>query len=179
MDKQYILEEIKRTARENGGLPLGSQSFQTHTGIKAYDWQGKYWVRWSEALKEAGFAPNTFNVAYPDNVLLEKLCELIRELGHYPVRGELKIKANHDKTFPSHNTFDRLGNKRTIVSKIVAYCQQRNMEDIIKLCPIPEPEKVQVKTEGGGIEAIGSVYLIKTGKYYKIGRTNDSWKERI
>lgn len=172
MDKQYILEEIRKTARENGGKPLGSESFQSHTGIKYYDWHGKYWVRWSDALKEAGFTPNVFNVAYADDVLLAKLCELIRELGHFPVSGELKLKANHDKSFPSDKAFNRLGNKRILVSKVVAYCQQQNMEDIIKLCPIYELDKKQDKTSVSNIEVIGSVYLIKSGKYYKIGRTN-------
>lgn len=141
MDKQHILDEIRRTAVENSGKPLGEGRFQKHTGIKVSDWHGKYWVRWGDALKEAGFAPNSLQAAYPEDFLLAKLCELIRELGHYPVVGELKLKSYHDKTFPNKNTFRKLGNRRVVVSKIVAYCQQRDMDDIIRLCPIPEVSK--------------------------------------
>src|SRR4051794_11339136 len=58
MDKAHILAEIKRTAAANGGMPLGRQRFFAETGIKQSDWEGVHWARWSEALQEAGFAPN-------------------------------------------------------------------------------------------------------------------------
>jgi hypothetical protein len=37
-DKQHILDEIKRTAKENNGIPLGTQRFFKETGIKTTDW---------------------------------------------------------------------------------------------------------------------------------------------
>jgi len=45
MDKQHILEEIRRTAKENGDIPLGRQRFFTGTGIKDSDWHGRYRAR--------------------------------------------------------------------------------------------------------------------------------------
>jgi hypothetical protein len=42
MDKGYILQEIRRTAKENNGVPLGWRKFLSATGIKKYDWLGKY-----------------------------------------------------------------------------------------------------------------------------------------
>ena len=45
MDKEYILKEIKRTAEENGGIPLGVASFFRETGVKEFDWRGKIWAR--------------------------------------------------------------------------------------------------------------------------------------
>ena len=58
MNKTHILEEIKRTAKENDGVPLGRIKFESETGIKETDWFGKYWARWGEAVREAGFIPN-------------------------------------------------------------------------------------------------------------------------
>lgn len=37
MNKQHIISEIKRTAEENGGVPLGQARFQKETGIKFSD----------------------------------------------------------------------------------------------------------------------------------------------
>lgn len=55
MEKQHILNEIRRTAKANGGDPLGRERFLTDTGIKQSDWYGKYWIRWGDAVREAGF----------------------------------------------------------------------------------------------------------------------------
>jgi hypothetical protein len=58
MKKQHILDEIKRTAQGNGGAPLGTDRFATATGIGEAAWRGRYWARWNDAVKEAGFTPN-------------------------------------------------------------------------------------------------------------------------
>ena len=102
MTKDHILSEIRRTAAANRGLPLGRERFFAETGIKERDWQGKFWVRWSDAVREAGFEPNRLNSALPDDRLLVKLSELVRELQHFPVAAELKMKARADAEFPSH-----------------------------------------------------------------------------
>src|SRR5258707_352259 len=44
MDKAHILREIKRTAQENGGIALGSDRFESETGIRNSDWLGKFWA---------------------------------------------------------------------------------------------------------------------------------------
>ena len=54
MTKDHILAEICRTAAPNGGMPLGRERFFAETGIKEPDWRGKYWVRWSDAVRAAG-----------------------------------------------------------------------------------------------------------------------------
>ena len=82
MDKQHIINEIRRIAEKNNGLPLGVGRFYAETGIRRADWFGKYWARWGDALVEAGYEPNKLQGPYEDEFLLEKLVSLIRERGN-------------------------------------------------------------------------------------------------
>ena len=62
----HILGEIKRTADLNGGIPLGRQRFYKEAGIRVADWEGKFWVNWGDAIREAGLEPNKLQKAYSD-----------------------------------------------------------------------------------------------------------------
>ena len=77
MKRQHIIDEIKRTAAANGGAPLGVARFLQETGIKVTDWEGRFWVRWGDALREAGFEPNQFNAAYDKTMLIEIFVSLV------------------------------------------------------------------------------------------------------
>ena len=55
MNKEQILSEIRRTAKANGGVALGWRRFAEETGIRYYDWYGKFWTQWDDAAGEAGF----------------------------------------------------------------------------------------------------------------------------
>lgn len=175
MSKQHIIDEIVRTAEKNGGQPLGTKRFRLETGIKQSDWFGKYWARWSDAVKEAGYQPNTLQASYDESWLIEQLISFIREIKRFPVRGELTLKAQTDSTFPSHNTFGRLGNKAELVKKILDYCQDKNgYDDVIGICePLAhiEMERAEAKDSEDDSD-FGYVYLIRSGRYYKIGRSN-------
>lgn len=175
MDKHHIIAEIKRTAQENGGRPLGVARFHQATGIKESDWYGRYWVRWSDAVTEAGYPPNTLQRAFDEDRLLKSLVSLIRELGRFPLKGDLLLKRRRDPGFPSHNTFTRLGGKRQLAARVLQYCQMHSgFEDVASLCgelasrdQIDLPMAVRPKADDAG-----TVYLLKSGRYFKIGRTN-------
>ena len=70
MDKQHILREIQRTAKANGGFPLGWRRFEEETGIRYYDWYGQHWTRWGDAVREAGLDPNRMSEAYDEAFLV-------------------------------------------------------------------------------------------------------------
>jgi hypothetical protein len=175
MDKQHIINEIIRTAEKNGGGPLGTQRFFSETGIKVSDWYGKYWARWGDALKDAGYSPNTMQDSYEEDRLIEQLISLIREIKRFPVSGDLRLKARTDRTFSSHTTFGKLGNKAETVKKVLDYCQEKNgYDDVISICePLTHIEaKRNEATDTEDDSEFGYVYLIRSGRYYKIGRSN-------
>lgn len=177
MDKKHhILSEIKRIAGENGDKAPGSMVFERETGIRKPDWYPNIWLRWGDALVEAGYAPNKFQTAMRDDVLIQSYIGLVRELQRLPVAGEIRRKSQNDKSFPSHNVFNRFGGKEKLLEAVTRYCQQYpDHEDIITLCAEHkrvskrEPEK---DTKNKSRVASGFVYLMQSGKHYKIGRTN-------
>jgi hypothetical protein len=174
MTKDHILAEIRRTAAANGGVPLGIARFSTETGIRYSDWHGKYWARFGDAVREAGFKPNELNSPYSDAELLDKLAALTRELRRFPVAGELRLKARDDKTFPSHNAFHRLGKKAELARKLQEHCQAHGLQDVAAICaPVATggAESVEVRATTEPTE-FGWVYLLRSGRYHKIGRTN-------
>jgi Meiotically up-regulated gene 113 len=173
--KQHIIDEIRRTARDNDGVPLGVGRFLKETGIRESDWRGRFWVRWSDAVREAGLEPNQKQGAIDDNVLLDKLIALIRELGHFPVAAEIRLKDAQDRTFPNLKTFARFGLKHDLVARVRAYCESKpGYDDVVTMCTAVTPaNNGQPVNEVKGVEpAFGFVYLMKSGKHYKIDRSN-------
>jgi len=181
MDKQQIIDQIKLTASANGGIPLGRVRFFEETGIKESDWSGRYWVRWNDALAEAGFSPNQMQSSFPDSYLLECYSKMIRDLGHVPTGPEIRLYSRNDPDFPSHNTFARLGLKHEILRKVADFCNERDgFDSVIALCKVhiqasPHSETGEIPETDGDISKpkIGFVYLIQHGKRreYKIGKT--------
>lgn len=113
IDKQHIIDEIKRVAKVNGGESPGILRFKRETGIKKSDWYPDHWLRWGDALREAGFSPNEMDTAWTPESLLEKYIDLIRKLGHFPLEGEVRRQSKKDPAFPSHTSYGRFGGKST------------------------------------------------------------------
>ena len=178
MNRQHILAEIARTANENGGVPLGRGRFLEATGIKESDWLGKHWARWGDAVQEAGFLPNTLQVPYEDSVLFEKYASLMREIGRLPAKGDFRLKATQDKEFPAHTTIvNRLGTKAKQLQKLAEYFQDKpQYADILALVQVPaskaESPDEESEQDVSSNEQIGFVYLLKSTRFFKIGRSN-------
>jgi hypothetical protein len=180
MTKERILSEIKRTAAANGGVPLGIDRFREATGIRKEDWYGVFWVRWSDAQVEAGFDRNQFGApAFDDEWVVGRIATYIRELGHFPVKAELKMRKLHVREFPNIVTIRRrLGAKAEIVNKILEYCRANDgWDDVIAICmtlQVALPAHTQsASTTGDSPPEVGHVYLLKHGKAYKIGRSTE------
>src|SRR3990170_5132225 len=93
MDKSRILDAFKCLAVANGGKGPGRSLFERKTGIRMSDWYPHLWLRWGDALVEAGYAANKLQIAISNEVLIQKFIHLTRELAHLPVEGEIKRKA--------------------------------------------------------------------------------------
>jgi len=173
--KAHILQEIKRTAEANGGVPLGMLRFESETGVKPSDWKGRHWVRWGDAIREAGYLPNQLKGRADIVAVLDKYAELAQELGHLPVKAEMQLKRRSNRTFPSYDAVRRVGPKLELVEHLAKYCRSHGVYgDVVHLCEEYASQAQQESVDGAedGKEVIGFVYLIKSGRFYKIGRSN-------
>lgn len=172
-DKAHILREIKRLASENGGRPPGSGTFERYIGIKKSEWFPHLWVRWGDALSEAGFKPNTLQEKLSDETVLQKYAEYSHELGRFPVSGELKRKSKEDKTFPTHMVFSRFGGKDKLIETLSQFCENKpKLEKVSELCRSHlSASKDKISNPSKDKFSVGYVYLMKSGRHFKIGKT--------
>lgn len=175
MNRQQIVAEIKCIALDNGGDAPGIQAFERITGVKKSDWYPHIWLRWSDALVEAGYAPNTFQMKTSNEVLIEKYIGLARELGRLPIEGEIRRKARTETSFPSHTAFYRFGGKPKLLAALAEYCRRTpGFEDILAVCAEQQNTQARISTANRreAKVATGFVYLMKSGPHYKIGHTS-------
>lgn len=175
--REDILRAIRSAAIDNGGKPLGRGRFVELTGITEYAIT-QHWLKYSEALREAGFEPNAFNRALNDDDVVARFVELAENLGHVPTSNELRHARATDPTFPSRGVFDRLGSKRDRIARALAYCRATSSHSAV--ASVLEAAYAKEAGRGGGDlaraaedSALGFVYLARGHRgEYKIGRTN-------
>jgi hypothetical protein len=172
MDKATILSEIKRIADANGKAP-GRTVFEKETGVKMHVWYPHLWLRWSDALGEAGLQPNTLQKAFEKTALFEAYAKFAIELGRLPVDGELKRRARANVDFPSSQTFQqRFGNRLELIRQLTEHCKANAVfREILPWCETYLSRK-PAKSEHIQRQTLGFVYLIKSGPHYKIGFSN-------
>lgn len=171
VSKEHILTEVRRIANQCGGSPPGKQRFESETGIREHEW-GKYWARWGDTLTEAGFRPNTWVQQLPEEELLEKLAAYVRELGRFPVMREMELKTNRDPDFPSAGPFRRFGGQKALAARLREYALRKGYDDVAALCPEQNVVPKDEATSGSESKlATGFVYLMKSGRHFKIGRS--------
>lgn len=175
MNKAHVLSEIRRIAKERGGTAPGLRTFESETGIRRHQVVGVLWRQWSDAISEAGLAPNRLQTGYDIKDLLDKYAKLACELKRLPTKDDLLLKHSNDPEFPSVHAYRRhFAGKSGLAQCLAAHCMDRpGNEDVALLCKkYLAEEKTQQVEAPVDKTGDGFVYLVKSGRYYKIGRTN-------
>ena len=119
---------------------------------------------------------NVWQVPHQEEFLIESYIRLIRELGRFPVLRELRLKRRADSSFPSTGSLNRFGSKATTASRIIKLCRARGgYDDVIKLCETFATEPAaRAEAKADAEPEFGFVYLLKSGRHYKIGRSDSA-----
>lgn len=171
--REHIINEIKRLAAANEGRPPGSRQFTTQTGIRETGWRGVYWARWGDALKEAGFTPNTKQEALGEQFLFKKLADACRHYQRIPTPMELRLYHRVDPEFPSDRTIaKRFRTKANMTAAIASWTADKT--DYSDVTAMAQRQMAKAQTaDAPQSTSEGFVYLIKSGEHYKIGRSDE------
>jgi hypothetical protein len=171
LKKESIIDTYREIVREKTGAPIGEAIFIRETGISKYYWRGGYWRTWSAFQADAGYAPNAPNEKIPDETLLNRLAELALERNEIPTQADIMLKKKEDPFFPGRLTFNRFGDRTALLAKLATYCDGKDQfAPVLGLLKENIPGTVKHRLDA--LRVNGFVYLLRSGKKYKLGRSN-------
>lgn len=175
--KEQILQEIRRIADECDGVAPGKERFAKETGVREHEWRGRYWAKWSDAVTEAGCTTNAMSSRLEEGPALAALASEVRRLGKMPTTSEMMLWRRAQPAAPTVTWYQRrFGSKDALVVRLRTYCEEvPEFQDIAALLPSSAASNAasdanEVRTAGE--PPLGYVYLLRSGRYYKIGRSN-------
>jgi hypothetical protein len=179
-DKEFVIREIRRVAKLKGGESLGMRTFARESGIAEHEWRGVYWARWTDAVLEAGVKPGDRAAAFTAEQVLVELARLVRKFGRYPTTAEILIEGKNNDAIPGPKPIaKRLGNRTEILRQLCLYCtSHEELTDVFEILTRDGTEALHTNT--GSVRSAHSeyVYLVKSGKMYKIGRSENHWRRK-
>lgn len=166
-----IISSYHEMVRARGGTPIGEQVFGRESGISSYNWKGGYWRSWSAFQKAAGVLPNEATQKTPDEVVLRRFAELVIERGEIPTDADLILKRKSDPSFPGRLVFRRWGGRDALIIAAFDFCEASgDLKAALPLLRDGGESNLDRRLASHGVN--GFVYLLRSGKHFKIGRTN-------
>jgi hypothetical protein len=171
--RDHIIKEIRRLAAQNGGQAPGNQAFVSATGIREGKWRGKYWARWGDALSEAGFKPNQWTVKTDLHTIISGVISACRHYGRFPTNAEIEMLRLSDRSIPAPNVIkSNFGRRPELIAALAEFIGKApEYADVLAM--LPEVASTRAPFPNGAKPVDGHVYLIKSGDFYKIGRSDE------
>ena len=169
--KEKILADYNRLVKEMDGRVIGERIFKRETGHSHHHWKGGYWRSWSALQAAAGHEPNIATEKTADETLLRRFAELALDQESIPSEADLMLKRREDSTFPSKASYRRWGSRDALLSKVREFCERDGeFAPVVELLLHGVSTGLDHRIDSGRIQ--GFVYLLRSGKNYKLGRTN-------
>nr|CRY94172.1 hypothetical protein [uncultured prokaryote] len=168
-----IISDIKRLAAEDGGKAPGQKTFEKLTGITTAQWRGKIWARWGDALEEAGLNRNALNASKDKDHVLDDYEAACLNFGRPPTYAELRLFGRQRPDFMGVNTYkNHFGSKDGVIAALRKRATLRGDDALLAILPtLDAPSPTDSASPLGLSEGI--VYLLQSGNYFKIGRSDE------
>ena len=170
--RDHIIAEIRRIAAASGNKPPGNSAFSAQSGISEGIWSGVYWSKWGDGLEEAGFSENEWTKRRDTSELVKQFAQITLKVGHVPTVRELKLlRRNGDETVPSPGVIGEHFKGQNGVADALRELSYSDpaYERLRDLLPLPKLGERRLNAS----PLDGWVYLIKSGAFYKVGRSDE------
>lgn len=134
-NKDDVLKAIQLCAHELAHSPSRSEFF-AHSGINEHHVL-KHFDSWTEAVRAAGFVPNTTNRRISEEDLLDDWGQVVRSKRQIPTRPQYRREGKY-----SPDVFEkRFGPWSAIPNKFLDFANNNpQWADVITLLPVPKPK---------------------------------------
>jgi hypothetical protein len=185
--RDEIIAEIRKYVAANAGKIPGSRAFESATRIKESSWRGRYWARWTDAIRDAGLEPGVWNQKIPEDDMVRKLTVYVATLGRFPTWDEINLHARQTAGFPVAVTIKRrFGGMLRLAGALLEIARSDGNDLLAKLCEerlnrVDEREATTNAKREAHVPPLGFVYLKYSPslRLYKIGKANDPKKRGV
>ncbi len=148
--------------------------FKAETSIGESKWRGRYWARWGDALNEAGFQPNDWTKKSGATEVMSGVIVACRHFGRLPTNSEIEILRQTNPEVPAPNVIrSNIGNRSDLIAALTIYVvKDKALSDISAM--LPKQDSIKVKRQPSSEPIEGFVYLIRSGDFYKVGRSDNA-----
>lgn len=168
--KTAIIEAYNDLVTKKGER-LGEGRFMRETGISRYYWRGGYWRSWAAFQTDAGHQPNLPTKKIEDAIVLHRFAELALERNAIPTEADVLLEKAKDPSFPGKEVFRRWGDRNTLLDKVAEFCEGKDrFYPVLNL--LRQGASPALEQRLRSLNIAGFVYLVRSGKSYKLGRTN-------
>ena len=94
VEREQILDEIRRVANQLGTRALSKSQFARQSSIKSGLVERRFGT-WNKAIEAAGLIPDQSNKTLSPEQLMNELHRVVTELDKFPTRNEFAISGNH------------------------------------------------------------------------------------
>jgi hypothetical protein len=171
MDKSQLLQRLRQLASERGGH-IAIRTFVDATGISHRWLRDQSWFQsWNALLVEAGLETKSFKVEKtPPQRIAEAVAELAMRLGKWPTEDELRRERAQNASFPSPTIISPLRSSGELGRLVRELASSRpDLSQASSLVPPSIAADAHIADE----KVKGYVYMLRSGRRYKIGKSND------
>lgn len=176
MDKEDVVRRILDLATRNGGA-ISFDAFTQESGINAQSLHKQVWFRgWNPLLEEIGLPTRQFSVPRTSNdEIASTVAELIVRLGRWPTEDEFGREKKLVPSFPTLEVIRRAKKSGVLWALLRDYRLEDATYEIVRTVGTANADShTPLIDDGIGAKArvLGYVYLLQSGRRYKIGFTN-------
>jgi len=175
MTKEWIIQRIRELAADRGGH-ISFRAFLAETGFNAQQLrQQEWWTTWNELLSEIGLDTRRFSVPRTDDSHIARAVAAVIEREEcWPTEDALARERKRDHAFPSLSVVRRLRKSGALEKLIIELSEASGQFSIAsmiakKRLPI-QADNIDIES---GERVTGFVYLLRSGRKYKIGKSID------